>query len=101
MLYKSTQGSLGIVKRSSKLGRFFDFFTTPSGRRVSLWLTGAGAFGLGAINFFPNTFFLKQYSYYLQLQSYVNRFPVKIENNYNTIVICKIGLMYQVKSLAK
>lgn len=50
----------------SKVERFFEYFVTPSGRRLSFYLAGAGAFGLACANYLPHTVCLDYYRDFVQ-----------------------------------
>lgn len=39
----------------SRIVRFFEYIVTPAGRRLSFYLTGAGALGLACANYLPHT----------------------------------------------
>lgn len=50
----------------TKVIRFFEYFVTPSGRRLSSYLAGAGALGLACANYLPHTLCVDYYRDFIQ-----------------------------------
>lgn len=50
----------------SKVIRFFEYFVTPSGRKLSFYLAGAGALGLACANYLPHTVYVNYYRDFVQ-----------------------------------
>lgn len=61
MLQKTT-----TRRPKSNIITFLDYFVTPSGRKLSFYLAGAGALGLAGINYLPHTLCVEYYRDFIQ-----------------------------------